>query len=110
MRQRLYTQKKHRYVYTDLNYTGYAGDILWNWDDSVVDNLYLRDTFYTYGCIEELYVDENHQYNIKRTYNKFHLLIEEEIRAAKKESKNNKTYVHLLRRYRKRIWRTSATV
>lgn len=74
----IYTEK-HDYTYTNHNFMGYQEGTFWN--TNAVDNLYLRDSSYTYGSIEKLYRDEIYQYDITRTYNKYHLLIEEEINA-----------------------------
>ncbi|MFB0832765.1 RHS repeat-associated core domain-containing protein [Brevibacillus laterosporus] len=72
----VYTEK-HDYTYSDHNFMGYQEGI--SWDTNAIDNLYLRDSSYTYGSVEKLYRDDIYQYDISRTYNKYHLIIEEEI-------------------------------
>ncbi|WP_251862441.1 RHS repeat-associated core domain-containing protein [Clostridium sp. Marseille-Q2269] len=73
-----YTER-HDYEYTPNNFTGYTSGATWDSSDAVIDNSYLRNSSFNYGTTESLYVEEVLQLKKTQTYNKFHLLIHEEI-------------------------------
>ncbi|WP_251862442.1 RHS repeat-associated core domain-containing protein [Clostridium sp. Marseille-Q2269] len=74
----IYTER-HDYEYTPNNFTGYTSGATWDSSDAVIDNSYLRNSNFNYGTTESLYVEEVLQLKKTQTYNKFHLLIHEEI-------------------------------
>ncbi|WP_137842861.1 hypothetical protein [Bacillus sp. 2SH] len=65
---------------SDTNFTGYApGE---KWQLGVADNIYLRSNSYQYSTTEQVYVDGTNIHEILRTYNKYHLLINEKFSAS----------------------------
>jgi RHS repeat-associated protein len=71
----------HTYTYGDeakedfRNFLGYNDDS--PWDPNAIDNIYNRDGGYRYLSTEKLAVDGIEIHTIKRTYEKFHRLVEE---------------------------------
>ena len=69
-----------RYTYTTGNFLGGNSGIVWS--DDGLDNLYKVGEQYTYGTVEEQWLDGEAVRTIQRTFNHFHLLTIEETRQA----------------------------
>ena len=59
----------------DHNFLGFGASM--SWEKNGLDNLYKAPSNYTYTSTSELMIDGNTARTVKRTYNRFHLMIEE---------------------------------
>ncbi|PEA87584.1 RHS repeat domain-containing protein [Bacillus thuringiensis] len=81
----------HVYQFTEANFTGFFQKE--KWIPNVIDNIYFRDPSYTYQSTEKIHIDGEHHSDVTRTYNKYHLLIEETI-SNKREQNINHVYTY----------------
>jgi RHS repeat-associated protein len=57
------------------NFLGYGSNVRWN--DDGLDNLYQETEDYTYACVETLVVADEEVREVRRTFNRLHLLTDE---------------------------------